>query len=168
MKDAKPRKPLARIGKKKLAALGGQTPRSSLATRKPMARENTATRSKRRTRNAEYYKSPEWRAKKKAVHERDGYRCTERLFVPSDSQAWHYPDAFDARRARDGSWSIRCMNTGEIVNGKQTARGLVCEETSYGHRGVPDRIDTCRTRCKDCDRRQTPLERVNHAQGFRR
>lgn len=111
---------------------------------------------KREARNRAYYASPEWRAKKKAVHERDGYRCTEMALPP---HVW-YPTTCEP--------FVRCPNRGEIVNGKQTARGLVCEEVSYRHRGVEGYIDTCRTRCKDCDRRRTPLERINHANGFRR
>lgn len=124
--------------------------KTGLARTKPM-RKVGASKAKRRQRNADYYKSAEWRSKRKAVFERDGYRCTENL------------------RLRDivmGEFVVRCSNSGEIVNGKRTARGLVCEEVSYGHRGIPDRINTCRTRCKDCDRRLTPLERVNHRYGF--
>lgn len=120
------------------------------SARKPLAKVGKQ-KAKRQARNAEYYRSAEWRAKRKAVFERDGYRCTER--VPYDSR-FHEDHA------------IRCPNRGEVVNGKQTARGLVCEERSYGHRGNPDRIDTCTTRCRECDRRCTPRERINHANGF--
>ena len=112
-----------------------------------------AGKAKRQARNAAYYRSAEWRAKRNAVFERDGYRCTEIVGPLSP--------LYEGLRGR-------CPNRGEIVNGKQTGRGLVCEETSYGHRGIPDRIDTCKTRCKDCDRRRTPMERANHFNGFNR
>lgn len=134
-KARKPRKPLAKVGKQK---------------------------AKRQARNAEYYRSAEWRAKRKAVFARDGYQCTET--VPSETNTGtHIVWSHQVSRL---VVAIRCPNRGEIVNGKQTARGLVCEERSYGHRGNPDRIDTCTTRCKDCDRRRTPLERANHSHGF--
>jgi len=121
---AKRKNPLAKIGKQK---------------------------AKRQARNAGYYKSAEWRAKRTAVFERDGYQCREIIYnVP-----------------HVGAPSFRCPNRGEIVNGKQTARGLVAEETGYMHRGIPDAIDRIKTRCRGCDRRLTPLERVNHANGFR-
>lgn len=113
-------------------------------------------KAKRQAKNAAYYKSPEWRAKKQAVHERDGFQCVETVEVPT---AWFL----------DGDEMVlvvRCPNRGEVVNHKQTARGLVCEEVSYGHRGVEGYIDTCKTRCRDCDRRRTPLERANHVHGF--
>lgn len=127
------------------------------AKRKPLAKVGKQ-KSKRQARNAAYYKSPEWRAKRKAVFERDGYQCVEE-FAGIQRDAWMpfgmgYPVL------------VRCPNRGEIVNAKQTARGLVCEETSYGHRGNPTRIDTCKTRCRDCDRRLTPFERINHSRGF--
>lgn len=112
-------------------------------------------KAKRQAKNAAYYKSPEWRSKKKAVHERDGFQCVEKVMV--------FMPQRDEDRPR---FRVRCPNRGEIVNGKQTARGLVCEEVSYGHRGVEGYIDTCKTRCADCDRRLTPLERINHSRGF--
>lgn len=129
----------------------------SLRRTPPIKKVNPEKRAKRAKRNQDYYKSAEWRAKKKAVHERDGYQCVESIPIanPTLLALIDWP-----RR------EMRCPNRGEVVNGKQTARGLVCEETSYGHRGIPDRIDTCKTRCKDCDRRRTPLERANHAHGF--
>lgn len=132
---------------------------SSLVRRSPMPRRQKPLaktgpgKVKRQARNREYYASPEWRAKKKAVHERDGYQCTE--WIPLRLYG-----------APIGGCETRCPNRGEVVNGKQTARGLVAEETSYSHRGIPDRIDGIKTRCKDCDRRLTPLERVNHSHGF--
>lgn len=118
---------------------------------KAIPKKNSARRERRRTANAKYYSSSEWREKRKMTFERDGYQCVEIVEA-------------DFRVAVD---YMRCPNRGEVVNGKQTARGLVCEEFSYQHRGVPQRIDTCKTRCRDCDRRLTPLERINHAHGFR-
>lgn len=115
----------------------------------PIAKRG-AGKAKRQARNAAYYKSAEWKAKRLAVFERDGFQCTEEM--PYDS--------------RTHLWGERCPARGEIVNGKQTGRGLVCEEVGYMHRGIPDRIDTCTTRCRDCDRRLTPLERINHSHGF--
>ena len=109
---------------------------------------------KRQAKNREYYASPEWRAKRKAVFARDGYRCTEIVLH------------CDWRGTEIERWQERCPGSGEIVNGKQTARGLVAEETGYQHRGILDAIDRIKTRCKDCDRRLTPLERINHVNGF--
>lgn len=116
-------------------------------------------KAKRQARNRAYYASAEWKAKKTAVHERDGFQCTEVFRFRSVL-------VFQGEETDFGMRDVRCQNRGEIVNHKQTSRGLVCEEVSYGHRGVPDYIDTCKTRCKDCDRRLTPLERINHAHGF--
>ena len=121
-------------------------------------------RPKRVQRNREYYASAEWRAKRKAVFERDGYRCVETVYVSVDISGW---DSLDEPPLY-APMPARCPNRGEIVNGKQTARGLVAEEKSYGHRGHPDAIDRIVTRCKDCDRRLTPFERINHANGFQR
>lgn len=123
---------------------------------KPIKASNPDKRARRRKKNQDYYQSAEWRAKRKAVFERDGYRCVEMI-----------PYGLKGREVEGTVW-IRCPNFGMNINGKQTGKGLVCEESSYFHRGVPDRIDTCKTRCRECDRRLTPLERVNHAQGFRR
>jgi hypothetical protein len=154
----KPRNP--KLEKPKYSSLKPRT--------KPIAKVGKA-KAKREARNKAYYASPEWRAKKKATHERDGYQCVEMLSdgrvtqltcVRSPYGCWYSSFSFPDVR-------VRCPNRGEIVNGKQTARGLVCEEESYGHRGREGDISRCKTRCKDCDRRRTPLERANHAQGFR-
>lgn len=166
---------MPRISAKRLAQLGGKLPASTIAPKPGIKRgiKNPANypqrktplakvgkqKAKRMQKNREYYASAEWRAKRKAVFERDGYRCTE--IVPVF--VFYLMDGYDPLRKVG---EVRCLNRGEIVNGKQTARGLVCEEVSYGHRGNPDRIDTCKTRCKDCDRGLTPLERINHAHGF--
>lgn len=159
----KPPKRLPRISPKRLAAHGGTMPFSTITpkARKPIAKRNEGKRAKRRKRNADYYASPEWRAKKKAVHKRDGYQCTEKVRVRRVL-------CFEGEELAAGTYSTRCPNRGEIVNGKQTARGLVAEETSYFHRGTEGSIDKIVTRCKDCDRRLTPLERANHAQGFQK
>lgn len=137
---------------------------------KPIAKIGKS-KAKRQARNQAYYHSAEWRAKRKAVFARDGYRCTERIpydIAAANCGALILPSGiFDTRRESNGRYTTRCLAHGEIVNGQQTAKGLVCEETSYGHRGIPGRIDTCRTRCRDCDRRQTPLERANWANGAR-
>jgi hypothetical protein len=122
--------------------------------RKPIPKVGPG-KAKREARNRAYYALKEWREKKAAVHERDGFQCVERIATFSDNFGNDEP-----------AFMHRCPNRGEIVNGKQTARGLVCEEKSYGHRGHEGRIDRLVTRCKDCDRRLTPLERANHAQGF--
>jgi hypothetical protein len=132
-KGGKARKALAKVGKQK---------------------------AKRVAKNREYYASAEWRAKRKAVFERDFYQCTETITVQKAL-------SFAGEVLNMGRpYSVRCPNRGEVVNGKQTGRGLVCEETSYGHRGVEGAIDRIKTRCKGCDRRRTPLERINHAAGF--
>lgn len=112
-------------------------------------------KAKREARNKAYYASAEWRVKRKAVFVRDQYQCTETF------AAFH---TVEGRREIVGY--LRCPNRGEIVNGKQTARGLVAEEQGYLHRGIPDSIDRIVTRCKDCDRRLTPRERANHTNGF--
>lgn len=125
--------------------------------RKPIAKQGKK-HAKRVVRNREYYASAEWRAKRKLVFARDGFQCVEMIPYTMLPSAYNLPS----------SLRLRCENFGMNINGKQTARGLVCEEKSYGHRGKPDYIDTCVTRCKECDRRLTPLERANHAQGFRR
>jgi hypothetical protein len=122
--------------------------------RKPIAKKNPINRAKRAKRNQDYYSSAEWKAKKKAVHERDGFRCVEMI-----------PYGIRASEAEGTVW-LRCPNYGTNISGKQTARGLVAEEKSYGHRGIPGNIDRIVTRCKDCDRRLTPFERANHAHGF--
>jgi hypothetical protein len=133
--QAKPRKPLPRSTTKIVSA-------------------NPEKRGRRELSNRKYYASAEWREKKRLTHERDGHQCVELVaaFVDNDG------------RPREEFGITRCANRGEIINGKQTARGLVCEETSYGHRGIPGRIDSCKTRCKAHDRRLTPLERANWAQ----
>jgi hypothetical protein len=123
-------------------------------SRKPIAKVGKQ-KAKRQARNRAYYASPEWRAKRKAVFQRDGYQCTETL-------QWLGAGFSEG----DSKQEVRCPNRGEIVNGKQTARGLVAEETGYQHRGIPHAIDRIKTRCKDCDRRCTPLERINHSHGF--
>jgi hypothetical protein len=144
-----------RISAKRRAALesaGLPLPFSTITKKggKPLNKRG-AGKAKRQQRNAAYYKSAEWRAKRKAVFERDDYRCVE--LVDRDP-LW----------APDG----RCPMRGEIVNGKQTARGLVAEESGYQHRGIEGAIDRIKTRCKDCDRRLTPLERINHRYGFQK
>jgi hypothetical protein len=157
----KPRKPVPRMSEKKLAQLqaaGVSRPFSTVTGPKQKIAKVGKAKPGKVARNKAYYASPEWRAKKKAVHERDGYQCVE--MVPVYAMA-----LWDGNPGRVVG-NIRCPNRGEIVNHKQTARGLVAEETSYFHRGVEGSIDKIKTRCKDCDRRLTPLERANHAQGF--
>lgn len=134
--------------------------------RKKIPRKNPINRAKRERKNRDYYASAEWRAKKKVVHERDGYRCVER--IPATLGGMAYPPIFDMRRDEKGHYSTRCLGQGAFINGKQTARGLVAEEKSYGHRGTPGNIARIVTRCRDCDRRLTPLERANHASGFQK
>lgn len=123
-------------------------------TTKPLAKVGKQ-KAKRQAKNAEYYRSAEWRAKKKAVHARDDYQCAESVVMENPC----YPPGV-------ATITDRCPNRGEIVNGKQTARGLVAEEVGYFHRGNPDSIDRIVTRCRECDRRLTPQERINHSNGF--
>lgn len=144
-KDAKPkRKPVGR---------------GSMPQRRSQLAKVGKQKAKRQKANAEYYRSAEWRAKRKAVFERDGYQCVEKLTVRRVL-------CFQGEELAAGTYKTRCPTRGEIVNGKQTARGLVAEEKGYQHRGHPDAIDRIVTRCRECDRRLTPLERANHFGGF--
>lgn len=177
MSDKKPRTEIRRVSKKRAAeneakgvrqfsTIVPKAPAKKAKKAKPVGRGAMMQRrspiakvgkqkAKREARNKAYYASAEWRAKRKAVFERDGYQCVERFKEPTTfAQMATAPE-------------IRCPNRGEIVNHKQTSRGLVAEEKSYGHRGVEGAIARIVTRCKDCDRRLTPLERINHAHGFR-
>src|SRR3954464_4818218 len=86
----------------------------------PVKKFNPEKRAKRQKQNQEYYKSAEWRAKRQAGFARDGFQCVELLTVRA---------VFDVEG--DVTASMRCDNFGEVVNGKQTSRGLVCEEVSY-------------------------------------
>lgn len=126
--------------------------------RKPLAKVGKG-KVKRMAGNKAYYASAEWREKKRAVHERDDFQCVEKVKVRRVL-------VFEGEEVGMGKYTTRCPNRGEVVNGKQTARGLVAEEEGYQHRGVAGSIDRIKTRCKDCDRRLTPLERVNHTHGF--
>jgi hypothetical protein len=164
-------KPIPRESEKhRLKRLAEQSkPVSERTPRKPIAKVGKQ-KAKRQARNKAYYASVEWRAKRKAVFERDGFQCVETREMDMSEYRDRIRHGVPLGGVVVARWSlgvrIRCGNRGEVVNGKQTARGLVCEESSYGHRGNPEYIDTCKTRCRDCDRRLTPLERINHANGF--
>lgn len=71
-------------------------------------------KAKRQARNREYYASAEWRAKRKAVFERDGYQCTEEIkgIAWLTSEDWYSDDPLEEPPRP------RCPNRGEIVNGK--------------------------------------------------
>lgn len=162
-KAPRPPRALPKLSAKKLQSLGGKIPFSTISSGgsqgKKIRSGNPQQRSRRRLKNAKYYASAEWKAKKKAVHERDGYRCVEMIPYTIRGGGLWTGVGLDVVR-------LRCPNMGMNINGKQTSKGLVAEEKSYGHRGTPGAIDRIVTRCKDCDRRLTPLERANHAHGF--
>lgn len=111
---------------------------------------NTAKRAKREQKNQDYYQSAEWRAKRKAVFERDGYQCVEVVLGDPYFTADCRVTPVD-----------RCDVRGEIVNGKQTSKGLEADEESYGHRGIPGAIDRVKTRCTQHHRLRTVLTRAN-------
>src|SRR4051812_37190242 len=103
MSDKKPRTEIRRVGKKRAAeneAKGGRqfstiVPKAPAKKKaKPVGRGAMMQRrspiakvgkqkAKREARNKAYYASPEWRAKRKAVFERDGYQCVEMLKEPT-------------------------------------------------------------------------------------
>lgn len=115
---------------------------------------NTAKRAKREQKNRSYYQSAEWRAKRKAVFERDGYRCVE---VENEMGG----ERDEAGVIHFEHSATRCSVRGEIVNGKQTSKGLEADEESYGHRGIPGAIDRIKTRCTQHHRLRTVLTRAN-------
>lgn len=149
------RSPLSRISDKQRAKRGGgylastlKSGGSGLRRGKPIASRGKQ-KPKREARNASYYKSAEWRAKRRAVFARDGYRCTE---------VW---SEYELTGRGSVKPSIRCPNYDET----ETGVGLIAEEEGYQHRGIPDAIDRVRTRCRWCDRKRTPQERANWMRG---
>ena len=125
---------------------------------------------KRQARNATYYASAEWRDVKKRTHEVDGYQC-RRIKPISRDAALEYvgSEGLQEMIRLYGIPGYRCENRGEVVNGKQTARGLVCDELSYNLRrgdgtkgsGTHEPGVTTRTLCADCNRLETTSKRAN-------
>lgn len=106
---------------------------------KPIPKVNAERRAKKAKRYSAHLKSASFRALRLLAFARDGWQCVEII---------------------DG---VRC----QFVDESRTGHGLIADHTSYARFGH-ELLEDLQTRCRSCDRRCTPLERANHAQGFRR
>jgi 5-methylcytosine-specific restriction endonuclease McrA len=122
--------------------------------RKPIAKENSARRERRRKAFRQRLGRADWKALRLACFARDGWQCRGLVRVPSFSDPKFV--------VHDGTIQ-RCP----YVDESQTGKGLVADHKTYARFGH-ENLDDLRTLCRSCNAKATRSERANHAAGFRR